>query len=253
MFGPADLLWPVTGFKHIALRPRLWPGIVMGSLGGPVLVTAAAVILAWVYWPEDVTPSAVVKLAFNIVAGLAVFLAVMLPFLKGKAGQAVLRPILAAHGIEIEGNGKARTFKQQMVYLLRTLPWRIVWIVVVVWAANRDADLAKIVALWAIGRLMVLDACDQVLTIIGMPFGKRRWNLAKHGVPMVLAGLVAGIAAVISLITVFGWMLWAPGVFAGACGYVLRWSQVQEFVGIDETGTPLANNVQADSSASQAN
>jgi len=225
-----SLLWPWHGLQRFVKTPRWWFNALLGSAGGLIGVGVIATVLVWWYWPAadgDQQPGlgAWFGVASKVISALVGFLALVLPFTKGGAGRALLRPVLRTQGIDIDKRAGKRSFTAQLRYLLMTAGWRVFWVVAVVAAAWYHRYLGMVVGLWALGHLMCTDACDQALMLRGREFAERRWALAKRSPLLLAAGALAGALAGLLGITVFGWLLWAPGVFIGAALWVAEWDQ----------------------------
>jgi len=221
-----DLLWPLAGLRHFLARPRLWFAALLRGSGGLLVIGIIAALSLWWHWPEAgiADLNGVIDLAGPLLADLAAALALLLPLSKGSAGAAVLRPVLRERDSSITLAMPKRSLGERAQALLRAPFWPLVWIAAIIAARIQHPWLGGAVALWAIAHLMCLRACDQSLAALGRDLRSRRRALAARFIPVLIASLVAAGMLAVLTISVFGWPLWPPGVFAGAARWTQSWA-----------------------------
>ncbi len=222
-----NAFWPLSGVAFFLFRPHLWKAVVLASLLGNIGISVIALALMLHSWPEGGvrSVSAAVDVAWRWLMGLAGALLLFAPIMKGRAGRAVLRPVLCEVGHDAGSGIKVRGLFRQSAYLVRTIPLRCVWIAIVYKAHGCYPLLGVVFGMWGIGHLVVLDACDQVFILLGVPRKTRMSLLDERCAEMVLAGAVAGVTLLVLGMTGVGWLIWAPGCFCGAALWVVSWLQ----------------------------
>ena len=83
--------------------------------------------------------------------------------------------------------------------------------------------LAMFLAQVGMGHIAIIDACDLSLTIQGEPVSKRIQALKSRLLPILTAGIIAGMLSMILSTTIIGWLFWLPAVYVGCTLWTIRW------------------------------
>lgn len=209
------MLWALRGHLDLALRPHLWWRVATASLVVNILVIAAGLGGLWWYWPWRADDSLALDQLGRWYLVLSATTVVCVPLLKGRAGPAALRPFFAGLGREVGDRG--RGFVGGLGHLVRTLPWRLLWVLAAAGATVLAHPLAgAVVALWGVGHLTVLDALDQALVMAIPDAADRVAPRRALRTEAFAAGAIAGLLFLVASTTVFGVLLWVPAIFLGA-------------------------------------
>ena len=208
-----SILWPLRGLVDVAMHPRLiLTALTASAVANLILMTVAVGGLIW-YWPWREGALVVDHLArwALLLAGTFV---ILVPLIRGRAGRAIIHPLLDLLGYP--GERHRRSLRETLGHVLRTLPIRILWVLAAVGGAVVTPWLGAAVAVCGIGHIPVLDALDHALVACAIPPERRR-DLRSTLLPeSVAAGMIAGLGFVIASLSVLGLLLWLPALFAGA-------------------------------------
>ncbi len=205
----------------------MWLAVLRANFLGNIGVVVISVFLLWHFWPGEGIPSLneLARIIWQWLIGLAAALAFLVPFMKGRSGRAVLGPVFKELGVTERVEGRARGLLSQLVYLIRTIPARLVWVIIVIIASRYDSYLALAAGMWGIGYLVLTDAVDQGLILTGKNYQQRKRILKLHSIELLCAGAVSGTCLAVLAMTIFGWLIWTPGCFCGAARRVVEWEE----------------------------
>lgn len=205
--------WPLRGVVDLALNPRMTlAGLVASGLANAIFLVVAIVGLFW-YWPWR---DGVLEVAHLAQWGmlLAATFVVLVPLIRGRAGRAIIHPILVLCGRP--PITRRRSLRDTFAHVLRTLPIRGMWILSAIGGAFIAPGLGVLVAACGIGHVTVLDAMDHALVACECPPEQRRDLRQMLLWECLCAGFLAGAAFIFASISVLGLLLWLPAIFAGA-------------------------------------
>lgn len=224
----SDLRWPWRGLLHFLAHPRIWLMPLSGSFGGRiglVVATLAAAIWHWplggpcAWWPAA-------RWLGLIAMTLATAFAVLLPLMRGGVGTNVLRHILICRGFIIDRRGAVRDWRGRIAFFLLALPVRILWGLAIWGAAGLHPWLGVALGLWMVNHLVILDACDQALSLIGLADRPRRLALLRRTPVLLVVALLMALVYPVLALSLAGLYLWIPALFCGAGDWVLTWHEV---------------------------
>lgn len=229
-------LWPLSGLWAFLARPgRWWRPLLMTALLWALIMLSALGAL-WLSWPATVPESwwdtllaYSLPFAWAALCLLAGWLLVF-PLAMGLAYETLARACLRDQGVAISELALMRGLMAGLSFLLRTLHWRLGWLLLGVLALIVPGLnlVALPIAALGLGHVALLDACDLCLGLQGLSGRERSELLAEHREELLIAGLLAGFAGQLLGLTLIGWWFWMPGLVCGAAQATPRWIRATE-------------------------
>lgn len=212
-FPRMQIWWPLRGLVDLVIHPRLFlAALTASSVANVILIIVAIAGSVW-FWPWQDGVLAPDRLAHWAMLLAATFV-ILIPLIRGRAGRAIIHPILDQLGRP--GERQRRRLSETMGHVLRTLPIRLLWILATIGGAAVAPMLGAVVAACGIGHLAVLDALDHALVACACPSQRRR-DLRSLLLPEGIAvGVIAGVGFTLASVSVVGLLIWLPALFAGA-------------------------------------
>ncbi len=227
-----DALWPLTGLLRFATMPSWWlrPLLVAAGLGFALLAPAVAVA-GW-RWPVAGTTGwhAWLGGAFAIGQAAAVVLAcwlVLMPLILGLIMDTLVHQVHTQHGAPAVAQPAAwPALLAGLKVMAGTIAPRLLWGLGGVVLSLCAGPVGAVLASFGIAHIACLDALDLGLAARGLDGAARLRALHAHRREVMLGSLVAGALNLALAATVVGWLLWLPGLMAGAAKEVLGWPEV---------------------------
>ncbi|MBA2481530.1 MAG: hypothetical protein H0V44_12770 [Planctomycetes bacterium] len=223
--------WPLHGLGTFLKHPALWRRPLAFLLVGWVLLVSTGAGVAWWRWPADAAnwwpwPMHIfLAIGLGIVSAMAVWILIM-PVLMMFALEGLARGIQRAAGApEATEESLTRSLGSTMRVLLRTLPLRIAWTGAAL-IASFFGPLGLLVGAFAMAHLAAIDAMDTALSVRGISGSERVVLMRRHRDELVGGAMVGAVLNLALGVTVIGWILWLPGMVAGAALRVLSWPEV---------------------------
>ncbi len=218
----------IVGFGYFVARPHLWLAPLFAALISFFVLVAAFFLTAYISWPETTlgffsyTWGIFKSLGYASVTLIALWVSVF-PIILNFAFENMIGKILQEKRVPIKGEGTFQAMTSSVQVILRTLGWRIFWPLATLISLFIFGPLAMFLAQVGMGHIAIIDACDLSLTIQGHPVKERIHRLKSHLLPLLTAGLIAGMLSMILTTTIIGWLFWLPGVYAGCTLWTLTW------------------------------
>lgn len=226
-------LWPFKGFGYFISHPSLWWLSLLATLILTILLIGIFIFVMIMTWPKlDVNfwikLWEILKSFGYSTAALLVGFIVLMPAVITLVLDKMLRKILIMEKEDIAEVSFFKSFYSGAVIFLRTLFWRIFWPVVGVICAVFLGPIGAFISQVGIGHLAVIDGVDLTLALKGLRTADRLLLYKKKRGKIFVVGFFAAILSICLSVTVIGWLLWVPSIFAGVSLWVCEWSEVRK-------------------------
>ena len=233
----SDALWPLTGLLRFVSTPSWWlrPLCVVAVLAAVLLAIAGTV--AWWRWPAATVTGwhAWLGGAFALGQAAAVVLAcwlVLMPLTLGLVMDALVHQVHQRHGaLEVALPAAWPALLANLRVMAGTLAPRLLWGLGGVVLSLCAGPVGALLASFGFAHIACLDALDLSLAARGLDGAARLRALQAHRQEVLVGSLVAGALNLALAATVIGWLLWLPGLVAGAAKEVLGWPEVADLPG----------------------
>lgn len=218
----------LLGIGYFIARPYLWLAPLLAALLSLVVLTMAFFLTAYLSWPASTlswlsyTWGIFKSLGYASLTLIVLWVSVF-PIILNFAFENMIGKILHDERIPIKGEGALKAMVSSIHVILRTIGWRIFWPLVTLISLFFFGPLAMILAQVGMGHIAIIDASDLSLTLQGFTAKQRIHALKSRLLPILTAGLIAGVLSMILTTTIIGWLFWLPGIYAGCTLWTLTW------------------------------
>lgn len=223
--------WPVHGLLYFLSRPQLWFGPIVATLLAWLITCIMAVLILWHFWPGAEVEgfwanclAVMTAFAFAAIGFVALWM-IGIPFVISIAYERLVINIFKLHGIErFEEESFFSSVMSSLSLLLRSLPWRLLWISLSLICTLFLPPLAILIAAVGLGHTSMLDAGETVLALQGRNGKQRKAFFKQHRSEFFSAGIIAGLLSILLSCTFIGLLFWLPGMMSAAAIELPRWA-----------------------------
>lgn len=247
-----DVLWPLRGVLLFLRSPRWWIRPILGMLLALAAYIGIGLGVAWALWPAPETTGLWSWVYGGIAIGLGlasvviawvlllpILMSFLLEDLARKANayardRAQALPSLGAAetlagvvgGIDRAASHELPTVPGLLASLKVlgwTMPTRMAWMGGSLVSGLLVPPLGVVVSALGMGHIACIDAIDIALGLRGFDGHHRLAALRAHRNEIRQAALTAGLLHLGLSATIFGWVLWLPGIVVGAALRTRAW------------------------------
>lgn len=215
---------PFVGFRFFLSKPKLWLTPLLGTLFAWVLLFSVFLVIIYSMWPQaDASMTEIMKsIAVGSFSCMALWVFIVPVFLN-LSFEHLIKQVYLDQGDSIHPLSFVKTCLSGCYVLVKTLHWRLVWIVLAGMIIFVCAPLIFFVVQLAVAHSAVLDGCDLSLNIKGVNAETRLRLIQQHKRGILAGGVLGGIVSSVFMPTVLVWLFWIPGLYVGACLWVREW------------------------------
>lgn len=219
---------PFIGFRFFLGKPKLWLIPLLGTLCAGFLLAFSLLIVTYNAWPIRQSSEALYffkifqALGLGATTALALWVLV-LPFFLNLCFEKLIKRVYLAKGEILPSVSFFKTACSGSYILVKTLHWRLFWIVLGMLMMFACAPLTFLILQIGIAHTAMLDGCDLSLGLKGMNAKKKLELIRKHRIGIVAGGITGGIVSCFLMPTVLVWLFWMPGMYVGAALWVHEW------------------------------
>ena len=211
--------WPLLGLRWFALRPWLWLRPLLAHALALAALLTVGISVTWWAWPVagpnwHILFYSCVAISLGLVAALAAWV-VIVPLLLAVVLDHLAEAVFTARGFPPLAVPITRSLRDGVTVLLRTLPLRLRWLAVGLFALLLG-PLGPFLAAYAVARVAVVDALDIAAGVRGLTAETRLTSYGTNRPALRRAALVAGGLQIALAFTFVGWLFWLPGLVCGA-------------------------------------
>ncbi len=226
-------LWPFRGLAYFVTHPKMWWLSILATFILTVILLAVFLFVVMITWP-NLDTTFWIKLwhilksfGYGTIALLVAFI-VLMPIVLTLALDKMTRKILLleeGRAIEV---GFFRSVYSGTLIFFKTIFWRIFWPVVGLVCVIFLGPIGAFISQIGIGHLAIIDGVDLTLALKGLNTDQRISLYRKKRGKIFCMGFFAAILSMGLSITVIGWLIWIPSVFAGATLWVKDWPELKD-------------------------
>lgn len=239
-----DALWPARGLWSFLNRPAWWGRPMLAMLVALLLLIAASSAIGWWWWPTaEITGWSwwwQMGRALGL-AGVGALLTWMLalPVLMAVALEALARAVQVRAGAVSTSEPKlSAAVLAGLRVLMGTLHIRLGCLLVALLGAFLG-PLGLVLGAVSMAMIASVDAIDIALSVRGLTGAQRLRAMRAHRVEVWMGALSASMLNLVLLPTGIGWLIWLPGLVAGAAEQVLAWDEVKAIGTVTAMTSPL--------------
>lgn len=219
---------PFVGFRFFLSRPKLWLIPLLGTLLAWFLLFCVFLMMIYSMWPNADSSNQHYMLEVMKSIGIGTLICValwvfILPVLLNLSFEHLIKKVYIDKGDIIQPLSFFKTCLSGCYVLVKTLHWRLAWVVLALAMIFVCTPLIFFVFQFAVAHIAVLDGCDLSLNIKGINATTRLTLIKQHKRGILAGGIVGGVVSCVFMPTVLVWLFWIPSLYVGACLWVREW------------------------------
>ncbi|NRA37408.1 MAG: hypothetical protein HRU15_04660 [Planctomycetes bacterium] len=225
--SPSQIFWPVNGIWYFSIRPMLWFAPMFAcSLAWIVSIFLACLVMYWNWPTAEVVGfwAQLIATAWALAYGVLCFVAfwiIAIPFVMGMAYERLALKVLRQQGYDLEiaqeeGESTIGAMVSSGRIFVRGLPWRITWGVLGFLSMFIFPPISIFIGAVGLGHICILDVSEIVLVALAQDGEQRKEFYQRNRKHLLAVGCVAGLCSLLLACTLFGLLLWLPGIICAA-------------------------------------